>query len=683
MPREFMQKLTNLVEANLANEKFGPEELAREAGISHSNLNRKLKTISNQNVSQFIREIRLKKAKDFLLNEDLNIAEIAYRVGFGSPTYFIKCFHKYFGVTPLELRNQEPGYKPEELLVSAKPKKTKLINSLISLIVVLIVLIPVSIFITKRVSHSVIYEKSIAVLPFIYLSNEIENQYMAVGMMDAILTNLSKIKDLRVVSRTSVEQYRESPKTAKDIGREQNVDYFLEGSLQKESDKVRLIVQLITTKNEDHVWSKIYNFTGKDIFSIQSEVAETIASELQAVLTPEEKQNIRKIPTTNLTAYDFYQRGKAELDNYRDSISLKKAQYHFQKALELDSTFALAYTGLAGVYYRKYYWKTYLSEHFMDSLFILANKALIYDPQCAEAYGFRATRYYMNGKPSETLKEIDKALKLDPNDGRAYYLRYQISDDYQDFVGVLSNLNEVILRDRGTRLPGLLLTFGSKLADFGFIDLSKKYIQQALELGGDTLPYLSRLAWVEYCAGNFEKAYQIEKSIYQRDTNWIDNLHIYCTMTGRNEEGYYLELKKNERLKKSGETNLWTSKEIGRYLWQTGRKKEAEFYFNQQIKICEESIKLGRWNAIQRGAYFDLAGVYAFLGDKGKAYYYLDEVNKNSAFPMWWVILFKYWPLFDPIREEPRFQKILKDVESKYQTEHERTRIWLVEQGLL
>ena len=105
MQWEFVQKLTGLVEANLSNESFGPDELAKEAGMNHSNLNRKLKSITNQNASQFIREIRLKKAKELLENEELTAAEISYRVGFGSPTYFNKCYHEYFGVAPGEMRN--------------------------------------------------------------------------------------------------------------------------------------------------------------------------------------------------------------------------------------------------------------------------------------------------------------------------------------------------------------------------------------------------------------------------------------------------------------------------------------------------------------------------------------------------------------------------------------------------
>ncbi|MBK6285660.1 MAG: helix-turn-helix domain-containing protein [Draconibacterium sp.] len=332
----------------------------RIMGMNRMSLYRKIKS-STTNQSQFIRELRLEKGKELLENEDITVSEVSYRVGFGSPTYFSKCFRDYFGVAPGELRN--PGTcnrtcKPEEQPEEHIPKKIKRTTILIGLVVLLIVLIPVSVYITSNInlSKETIEDKSIAVLPFKYLSDDLEKQYLADGLMDAVLTKLSKIKDLRVVSRTSVEQYRESDKTSKVIGQEQNVAYVLEGSFQKENNEVRLILQLIKTRDENHVWSNIYDRQWKDIFIVQSEVAETVASELKAIITPQEHQLIQKAPTTNLTAYDFYQRGVDVLEKYelgiqKDSIDLKKAQQHFQKALELDSTYALAYTGLAAVCY--------------------------------------------------------------------------------------------------------------------------------------------------------------------------------------------------------------------------------------------------------------------------------------------------------------------------------------------
>lgn len=687
MQREFIQKLTSLVEANLANEKFGPNELAREAGISHSHLNRKLKTISNQSISQFMREVRLKKAKELLLNEDSTVAEISYRVGFGSPNYFNNCFHEYFGYSPGELRNHKQENQPEEQPAETYPKKPKRKKILIGLMISLIVLIAVSVFLINKVSVSKAAsakEKSIAVLPFIFLGDEVDKQYLAIGMVDAILNNLSKIRDLRVISRTSVEQYRNTRKSANTIGREQDVDYLLEGSFQKDNNQVRLIVQLIRTKNEDHVWSNKYEYDGKDIFTIQSEIAETIASELQAAITPEEKQLIRKIPTTNLTAYDFYQRGKDELDNNSDSISLEKAQCLFHKALELDSTFSLAYTGLARIFWNKYYSKTFFTEHFLDSVLVLANRALTYDNQCAEAYYFRGARYYEIAKPSEALNEFDKTIKYNPNDWRAYNLRSKIYwEGLDDLVEAIKNKHEAVNRNHGKALPALLSQLGLAYFYAGFVDKAKQYYQQGLELSGDSVLYLTCLGLTEFSRENFENAYLIGKNIYRIDSTRADDLPLYCKLTGREDQAYILDLKYAEQLKKAGEIDLYSSKGIGYYLRQKGKTKEAEFYFNRQIKIGEESIKLGRWNAIQRGAHYDIAGVYAVLGDKERAYQYLDEFNKKRSYPLWWLILFKHDPLFDCIRQEPRFQKIFRNVEAKYQAEHERVGKWLGEQGKL
>lgn len=694
MNNEFVKRLTDIVEANLANETFGPDELVREVGMSHSSLNRKLKAISHQNASQFIREIRLKKAKELLVNEDLTVAEISYRVGFGSPTYFNKCFREYFGVTPGELRNHESESEPEKQPVELIPKKPKPAMILIGLLLSLMVLVPTIYFLFHYISISKAensQEKSIALLPFKYLSDETEKQYLADGMMDAILLQLSKINDLRVISRTSVEQYRETDKTSKTIGQELDVDYVLEGSFLKDGDRVRLILQLINTSDDGHAWSNVYDRQWKDLFLVQSEVSETIAKELNAVITPEERLLIMKKPTNNLTAYDFYQRGNDELDKYefkiiRDSITLKNAQHFFQMALELDTTFALAYAGLAGVQFwnsRKYYF----SEKYLDSVLIFANKALVCDNQCSEAYYYRGYVFSQTSRVAEALKESDKALQFNPNNWKAYYSRHYVFEEFHDYLEAIRNLNEVVLRISGTGQPNFLTRFSSNLAAFGFPDLGKKYNQHALELYGDTTRYLYCLAYVEYCNENLEKAYQIAKSANKRDTilrSFIrdPDLSFYCMATSRYEEAYTINLKFFDSSKKYDEIDPDVSKKIAYYLWQTGRTKEAEIYFNQIIKYYQESIKLGRRGTISKRSQFKLAEVYALSGNKEKAYYYLDEVNKNQAFPLYWFLNFKYEPFFNSIRQEPRFQKILKDVEAKYQTEHERVRKWLVEEGI-
>jgi TolB-like protein/AraC-like DNA-binding protein len=688
----FIQKLTNLVEKNLANGKFGPEELAREAGMSHSNLNRKLKTISNQNASLFIREVRLKKAKELLQNEELTAAEISYCVGFGSPTYFNKCFHEYFGYAPGEMRNHEHEEIPAEQPVETIPIKQNRTKILIGIAVILVVLVPSTYFLIKSIGKENIKDKSIAVLPFKYLSNDTPNQNQADAMMEAILQNLSKIKDLRVIGRTSVEQYRTSEKPAKIIGRELNVAYLLEGSFQKEGNQIRLIVQLIRTKDEDHVWSNNYDRNWEDIFSLQSEVAEKVANELQAAITPEEIQLIRKVPTINLTAYDFYQRGNEQLtkmwvDVIGDFKTAEKAQKFYLKALELDSIFALAYSGLAVSYYAMYMTSGMKSDNYLDSMFFLANKALSLDPQLAEAIMTRGDYYGVTGKQELAMKEYYKAQKLNPNDWMAYWnIGATLHDYYNDYVGSISNISEAIMRNRGPELPLLKSLLGEVFQNAGFIDQAKQCFEDRFKLTNDTSAYMDSKFWMLYANGNYEEAFLNGKNTGQRNPLWGFPLWrgdlLISILSGHKNESYNNALNAIEWVRKNNVNPIPDAHRIGYGLWVGGKQKEAEYYFNQQIENDINIIKAGRLETM-RTAFYDIAAVYAFRGDNKKALQYLEKFNDRYSFPLQYVNLIKHDPLFNSIREEPRFQAILKDVEAKYQAEHEKVEKWLEEQGLI
>ena len=237
--------------------------------------------------------------------------------------------------------------------------------------VIIIALVTFNI-VTRRNTYKdrMVSEKSIAVLPFKSLSDDPNNQYLADGIMDAILLHLSKIKDLRVLPRTSVEQYRGTTKVAHEIGQELNVEYLLEGSFQKFGDNARLIVQLIRARNESHIWADEYNSKWSEIFSIQSGVAQTIVKELYASITPAEKGLIEKVPTSNLAAYDLYLKAsnyKNEYQKTRNIRSYQNAVTFYKAALAIDSAFAKAYTGLASAFYDRNYYKSYFKEGFLDS----------------------------------------------------------------------------------------------------------------------------------------------------------------------------------------------------------------------------------------------------------------------------------------------------------------------------
>ena len=586
---------------------------------------------------------------------------------------------KYERKIPGDLKEHIPARKPKKRLI------TILSGLLLACVIVIVALVVFNIIGGGKQTKEL--EKSIAVRPFKSLSDDPEKQYLADGVMDAILLHLSKIEDLRVMARTSVEQYRETHKTASIICQELDVAYLLEGSFQKYGDNARLIVQLIKTGKEGHVWANEYDRNWNDIFSVQSEVAQTIARELQAAITPEEKQLIEKIPTANLTAYDFYQRGREEYLKYQldndNREALERAEDLYRKALEYDSTFAQAYTGLAWVYRDKYYWKTFFSEEFLDSVLILTNIALSYDDQLSEAYTIKGRYYRSIGIPEQAVKEYDKALKLSPNDWMAYYYKgiiYRLV--LQDYIKSIENLHEAVIRNRGEDLPKLLYSLGFTYINIGFIDKAKYYYQEAFTLDGDSANYFINTSWLEFSLENYEKAVVFLEKALKTDSADIP-FDPYYTYAGQHKEAYIYYTKLIERYKKSGSLPLEASHRIGYAFWKVGKYKEAEYYFNEQIKYGTESIKLGRDIASWMAAHYDLAGVYAFLGDKVKAYQYLDEFDKKNFYPLWWISMAKHDPLFNSIREEERFQKILLNMEAKYQAEHERVRVWLEKEGML
>jgi tetratricopeptide (TPR) repeat protein len=213
------------------------------------------------------------------------------------------------------------------------------------------------------------------------------------------------------------------------------------------------------------------------------------------------------------------------------------------------------------------------------------------------------------------------------------------------------------------------------------VDKARYYYREALSLDMDSLLYFRRSAWLEFSDGNFEKVVEFMEEARKIDSTdlWADYLY---TFAGKHQKAYVNYTKLIESRKGSGELSLDISHRIGYAFWKMGKYKEAENYFNQQIRYGTEMIKLGRQSSARMAAQYDLAGVYAYRGEKETAYQYLDEVNKKKIFPLWWVTMFKHDPLFDTIREEERFQAILRDVEAKYQAEHERVRKWLEEQGM-
>ena len=704
----FTRKLTDIIIANLRNENFGVKQLIHESGLSRYCITRNLHAITHKTISQFIRETRLLMALEMLKDDEVTAAEIAYKVGFSSPTYFNKCFHEYFGYPPGRVKKGDCENKEEFNYLNVTTEQGKKITSSRTLFITTAGIMFLAAIIYLGYNDFLITLpantggplknpiKSIAVLPFNNLSDSTTTQGFIDGVMEEILTNLSRVHDLRVISRTSVEQFRESIESATEIGKKLDVEYIVEGSGQKYGNAFRLRVQLIEASKDNHIWAESYEQDiqeTKDIFRIQSQIAQSIAAELKARITPEEKQLIEKIPTANLMAYDFYKRGEEEIRKYISDNSnkqtLKRAEEMYNKALELDSTYAKAYIGLAYVYLNKHGFDSYYTENYLDSVFILADRALSYDDHLAEAFLLRGNYYLHMGKTDKAINEYDKALNYNPNYWEVYWNKgwmvYLMDYKNMDFVKAMECLHKSISINRGTDLPDYLRNLGEAYGYFiGFSDKSEYYYQEALKLDGDTTKYYLSSAEGEHVSRNYKKAIELYKKCYLQDSDNVDIIsklaYDYC-MIGQFNESLKYTKKYEKRLEAYPPLFYSGSKQIGYVYWLNGNKTVAEQWFNKQKRISEESIKMGRFYSTE--AAYDLAALYAFRGEKDKAYENLKIVAEIHVCPWWLLGVIKDDPLLNSIRNEPEFQEILYELEAKYNAEHERVRKWLDEQEIL
>jgi TolB-like protein/AraC-like DNA-binding protein/Tfp pilus assembly protein PilF len=694
----FLKKLTDIVLTNLQNDKFGVRELVKESGYSHYTLTRKLHSLTNKTINQFIRETRLQKALELLHNEEMTATEVAYRVGFNNVTYFNTCFHEFFGYPPGKARKGGIEITEEINTTQSTAKKEHkkpewsafLIPLGILLLAVLVYLVYANLVKYSTPNKGAVIvntPKSLAVLPFRNLSADITDQYIYDGIMEEIFNNLTKIHDLRVISHTSVEQFRNTTKPVIEIGKMLNVNYIVEGSGQKFGKSFRLRVQLIEVSTDKHIWSKSFQHQMKEtkkFFRIQSQIAQDIASELKATITTEEKELIDKVPTTNLAAYDLYLKANDYQKDYQKTRNLSSYQTAinlYLAALEIDPAFTKSYTGMAKAYWDRYYYETYFKENSLDSCLVLVNKALSIDDQLDEAYYLKGRYYYEKNNFEEAVNNYDKALKINHNYADAFIQKGWINIAILgDLINGLENYHKALNLTSGKERAIILRTLGQIYADRGFVEKAKSMYNEAFMLDGDSASHVSSLCYLEEALGNLEEALKLLKKFNEWDSTNTNGLDIY-NMVDRKDEAYVYAERIIKIYKRRRTLPLHDSHRIGYTFWQVGKYKEAKYYLNQQIKYGEESLRLSRDFA--PAVKYDLAAAYAFSGDKEKAYKLLDEAITNKGCSLWFLSLIQNDPLFKNIRNEERFQKIVQNMESNYQASHELVRKWLEEQGML
>jgi serine/threonine protein kinase/Tfp pilus assembly protein PilF len=298
---------------------------------------------------------------------------------------------------------------PQRPFSSHKTKKARLRVAAAALVV----LVVIALYTVLMPDYGSAERKSIAVLPFNNLSDSKEDEYFSDGITDDIITQLSKIGELKVISRTSVMQYKKKSMKIRDIANELDVAAILEGSVRRSGDNVRIAAQLINAESDEHLWAETYDRNLTEIFTVQSEIAMRIAGELRARLTEKERKHIDKYPTENLNAYDYYLKGRQYYNQYREQDN-ESAILAFRRALGLDTNFALAYAGLADAFGQRGA-KYGFSVEWVDSSIRMSTRALALDPALAEGYKALALGYQGKGWLRRALETNRKALEFNPN----------------------------------------------------------------------------------------------------------------------------------------------------------------------------------------------------------------------------------------------------------------------------
>ncbi len=563
--------------------------------------------------------------------------------------------------------------------IESKPKnKSKIL--LASIGVILILALAYFFYNNQKDSETVkIIDKSIAVIPFADMSPQGDQQYFADGVMEDILTNLQKMGELRVISRTSVEQYRDTKKPANEIGTELKVSYLLVGSVRKSEDQIMITAQLISTDDDRHIWADNFTseYTTRGIFDIQRKIAEEIVSQLKLKISPEEVSGLTTLATESTEAYEYYIRGKqyakryhnkTENQDYENAVSL------YRRALEADPNFALAYAGLAEVYYDRNFFREYLDEQPLDSMLMLCNRALEIDPNLAEAYTLRGQYYYwIANSKTQALEDLDQALEINPNYTEAMLQLADIHFLENNFSVRFRLLVRASPLIKGSELTELYMQFARLYLSVGDYEKAEHYFNEVIKIQPDHVLAYGGLAHTNRCQGKFKQNLPIAEKLkaINPEGQVLYHLAIINMMNGNYHESekYFRQLYDSSpdviRIQGYNDKHMYSY-----VLKQNGKEEEAH---QNLIEIRDFLLEVvARKRQWAKGIGYELAKVYAQLGDKDEALKWLEHYG-NFGFGDGLHDFALYDPPLESLWDDPRFQQIIQ--QGREQVEKARAEI--------
>jgi serine/threonine protein kinase/tetratricopeptide (TPR) repeat protein len=516
-------------------------------------------------------------------------------------------------------------------------------------------------------------EKSIAVLPFESLSGNKDDLYFADGIQNEILSKLSKVSQLRVISRTSVMRYgRGERQDLRSIANTLGVTNVVEGTVTRVGQRVRIKTDLVDATRDQTIWSETYDRDLTDIFSIQSDVAERVASALRGKLSRDEQATIRQIPTQNLAAYDFYLRGWALYQLYRQEDN-EKAIDLFKQALALDPKFALSYSGLASAYVERVA-RFHGEKSWIDSAIHLCRQAIALDPKEIRGYTELVKALLFKDLGEEAREPIRKALELDPNDWRAnLFAADQLAGTrrYDERYAYLRKSFAVNPTD--THAPNSLAYLCAAAGDN---DWAEKWLQRAIDLETDPQRHVMMECELSVLRGDYAAAsaglQKLPSDFIGADEWPVRGLLLVCHFHLKD---WPAMLRLSDELK---EDDTWRVPFLGAAiaLRNLGRETEA-------IQSAELSGFLDRMNLVAKigpvyWTEWALAASLRFLGRNEEAYQYLrasflhgDVFSANLLPDAPSVGLFKSDPEFQAIlavreKENVQLRAKMRAIEATY-----------------
>lgn len=691
---KFIEQAEALILEHISNEQFGVSELADLMNMSRSNLLRKIKKQTQGSASQFIREVRLQKGMILLEETELTISEISYEVGFSNNSYFIKCFRDYYGYSPGESRKrideqvelrQEDSQNTEATEFTKKGFFQKYrVQIILGITAVLVIL--AFLFFPKEALYAdkedVYLKKSIAVLPFKNMSSDSNNLYFVNGLMESTLNNLQKIEDLRVISRTSVEKYRNTDKTISEIAEELNVNYLIEGSGQRADNQVLLNIQLIDASNDTPIWAEQYSHKIKDIFSVQKEVAKKIAESIKATVTSAELQQINKKPTENLLAYDNYLKGLEALQT-KTKEGLEAAISLFEKAIEQDPEFALAYSQIAISYY--YLDLNQAEKRYTDVINNNADKALLYDSKSANSLIAKALYYINSNEFRLAIPHLEKALEYNPNSSSVVQI---LADLYSRAVPdtgkylqyALKGLQIDIEANDSINKSYMYLALSNAFIQNGFTDEAQKYIDLSLDNNPENYyaPFLK--VFIQYAEHqNMEKATGALVNEWKKDTTRLDIMQevgkFYYFQKKYDSAFYYYD--KFEKIKASNGLDMYPQEnlKIGLVFDKMGLEDKAKVYYRAYAEYCEND------KSIYQPA--SLAMKYLHEGKPNLAIEQLKVFSTKNNYQYWILLFIEEDPLMKTLKSHPEYDEVIQKIKDRFWENHKQLEKSLKDKNLL